>query len=322
MAHREETMDMPEGRVGGPGRTAQTDRTDLNKERLRPSGGYRKLRSFQTAAIIYEGTVAFCRRFVDPRSRTHDQMVQAARSGKQNIAEGSRAGATSSRSEVHLTNVARASLDELLLDYEDFLRQRKLPQWAKDCPEARAVRELGRRRPDPTDRTDRTDPSELRRPYANWLEHQDPGVVANTLICLIHQASYLLDRQVAALERAIVHGGGYREQLTAARLAERQRKASTPADRTDPSGGTDRSDQALPPTCPQCREPMIQRTVRQGKNTGSRFWGCSGYPGCKGTRPWKGAEAPKRIDPTERTDPTDRSDRNQAPLRSRRHASD
>jgi restriction system protein len=93
---------------------------------LRPHGGYRRLRSFQVTEIIYDGTVAFCDRFIDKRSRTHDQMVQAARSGRQNIAEGSRASATSSQTELRLVNVARASLDELLLDYEDFLRQRKL----------------------------------------------------------------------------------------------------------------------------------------------------------------------------------------------------
>ena len=89
---------------------------------LRPHGGYRRLRSFQVTEIIYDGTVAFCDRFIDKRSRTHDQMVQAARSGRQNIAEGSRASATSSQTELRLVNVARASLGELLLDYEDFVR--------------------------------------------------------------------------------------------------------------------------------------------------------------------------------------------------------
>lgn len=116
-----------------PDQTNRTDPLDQKKmhrpRRLRPSGGYRELRSFQTSTLIYDGTVSFCERFVNPRSRTHDQMVQAARSGRQNIAEGSRAGATSSKSETHLTNVTRASLDELLLDFEDFLRQRKLIQW-------------------------------------------------------------------------------------------------------------------------------------------------------------------------------------------------
>ena len=122
----------------------RTDPSDQSSKRLRPSGGYRELRSFQIATIIYDATVSFCNRFIDKRSRTHDQMVQAARSGRQNIAEGNRAGATSSKTETHLTNVARRSWDELLLDYEDFLRQRKLNKWAKDAPAALEVRILGR----------------------------------------------------------------------------------------------------------------------------------------------------------------------------------
>src|SRR5437773_6348322 len=126
---------------------------------LRPHGGYRRLRSFQVTEIIYDGTVAFCDRFVDKRSRTHDQMVHAARSGRQNIAEGSRASATSSQTELRLVNVARASLDELLLDYEDFLRQRGQRLWTKDDPEARAVRGVGSRAgsADQAGQTERTD---------------------------------------------------------------------------------------------------------------------------------------------------------------------
>src|SRR3990172_7717566 len=127
--------------------------------RIRPSGGYRKLRAFQTATVVYDATVSFCERFVDKRSRTVDQMVQAARSGRQNIAEGSRASATSSQTELRLVNVARASLDELLLDYEDFLRQRGLRQWEKDDRQAQEVREVGKRH-----QTDRSDPTDLSDP--------------------------------------------------------------------------------------------------------------------------------------------------------------
>src|SRR5512140_3255352 len=105
-----------------------------NRKRLRPSGGYRQLRSFQVATVIYDATVSFCDHFVDKRSRLADQMVQAARSGRQNIAEGSRAAAISSQTELRLVSVARASLDELLLDYEDFLRQRGHRQWDKNDP--------------------------------------------------------------------------------------------------------------------------------------------------------------------------------------------
>jgi len=124
-------------------------------KKLRPSGGYRTTASFQTTTIIYDGTYWFSERFLDQRSRMADQMVQAARSGRQNIAEGSRASATSSQTELRLLNVARASLEELLLDYEDYLRQRRLLQWSPDAPEAHAVRDVPRRF-----KLDRTDPSD------------------------------------------------------------------------------------------------------------------------------------------------------------------
>ena len=237
---------------------------------IRPHGGYRRLRSFQVTEIVYDGTVSFCDRFVNKRSRTHDQMVQAARSGRQNIAEGSRASATSSQTELRLVNVARASLDELLLDYEDFLRQRGLPAWGKDDPQAREVRALGKENP-----TDLADASS----YACWLHHADPAVVANTLICLIHQANYLLDRQIAGLEKQFINEGGYSERLHAARLEERRKRTKN---RTDSSDRTDQSDAKL---CPACGQLMVLRTARQGANTGAQFWGCSGYPECKSTQP-------------------------------------
>jgi four helix bundle suffix protein len=247
---------------------------------LRPHGGYRRLRSFQVTEIIYDGTVAFCNRFVDKRSRTHDQMVQAARSGRQNIAEGSRASATSSQTELRLVNVARASLDELLLDYEDFLRQRGLPVWSKDDPEARKVRAVGARR---TDQSDPTDSADHRKSYSHWLEHSDPAVVANALICLIHQANYLLDRQIQGLEREFVEGGGYSERLAAARLEKRRSQGMVLA-QTDPTDPTDRSDKTKTPAAPNCQvcgKPMTLRTARKGAKTGSQFWGCSGYPECR-----------------------------------------
>jgi four helix bundle suffix protein len=240
-----------------------------DRSRLRPSGGYRDLRSFQTSTLVYDGTVDFCDRFMDARSRTVDQMVQAARSGRQNIAEGSRASATSSQTELRLVNVARASLDELLLDFEDFLRQRRLPQWDKDSPEAQAVRAVGRTAKNPPDSANPSD-------YSCWLSHADPAVVANTLICLIHQTNYLLDQQIRALEQAFVQEGGYSEQLAAARVAFRKSQ----------SDRTDQSDQRpAAPDCPLCRQPLVLRTARQGPKAGSQFWGCSAYPNCKGTLP-------------------------------------
>ncbi|MBM4457457.1 MAG: four helix bundle protein [Chloroflexi bacterium] len=117
-----------------------SDRSERSDDLIPKHGGYRRLRSFQTAQLVYDGTVIFCDRFIDKHSRTHDQMIQAARSGVQNIAEGSMASGTSKKTELKLTNVARASLEELLLDYEDFLRQRGLPLWAKDSPQALSVR--------------------------------------------------------------------------------------------------------------------------------------------------------------------------------------
>jgi four helix bundle protein len=128
------------------------------KKRLRPSGGYRNTASFQTATPIYNANYFFCEKFLDPRSRLVDQMVQAARSGRQNIAQGSRAPASSSQTELRLLNVARASLEELLLDFEAFLRHRRLEQWVPESPEARAVREVRYRfKEDPSDPTDPTD---------------------------------------------------------------------------------------------------------------------------------------------------------------------
>ncbi len=246
-------------------------------KKLRPSGGYRDTASFQTATVIYDATYWFCEKFLDPRSRTVDQMVQAARSGRQNIAEGSRAAATSSQTELRLLNVARSSQEELLLDYEDYLRHRRLAMWAADSHEAMAVREVPRRlkidRADQSDLTDLTD-HERWALYAPWLEHADPAVRANALICLINQANFLLDHQIAAVEQQFVEEGGYSEQLAAARLAERQRKKQDPADLPDPS---DR----IPP-CPQCGKAMVLRTAKTGQNAGHQFWGCSGYPDCKG----------------------------------------
>ena len=272
----------------------RTDPTDPNENaarqaRLRPSGGYRNLRSFQVTTVIYDATVSFCDRFMDPRSRTVDQMVQAARSGRQNIAEGSRASATSTQTELRLINVARASLDELLLDFEDFLRQRGLPQWAKDDPRALEVRGVAKNRTVQSDQTDRSDQAL----YSRWLLHDDPAVVANAIICLIHQANYLLDRQIAGLERQFIHEGGYSERLAAARIEERVRQRRTDqADPTDPAENN-------APVCPKCSGPMALRTARKGGNAGSQFWGCCGYPKCKGLRPLEGSDGSVRSEPSD-----------------------
>lgn len=176
---------------------------------MKAHGGYRNLKSYQMATIIYDLTVEFCKRYIDKYSRTRDQMVQAARSGRQNIAEGSQASGTSEKTEIKLIGVARASLEELLADYEDFLRQRGLELWRKDSSKATAVRALAYK----TNRTYMT--------YMSYLNQ--PERAANCLICLIHQANFLLDRQLQALDKSFVEQGGYTENLFKRRLEARRR---------------------------------------------------------------------------------------------------
>lgn len=171
----------------------------MNNDLIPKHGGFRNLRSFQTAQLVYDGTVFFCNKFVEKRSRTHDQMVQAARSGVQNIAEGSLASATSKKTELKLTGVARASLGELLLDYEDYLRQRGLKQWTKDSTEALRARKL---------LSDLSDWSDLSDSF-NWSDER----FANIMICLINQASYLLWKQMQRLEEDFLREGGFTERL-------------------------------------------------------------------------------------------------------------
>jgi len=174
-----------------------------------PHGGYRKLLSYQKAEVIYDLTFRFCQRFLRRGDRTIDQMVQAARSGKQNIAEGSQAAGTSKEMEIKLTNVARASLEELLVDYQDFLRVRDLPLWPRDSKEAEFVRRLGRT------------PNATYETYRQFCDTRPPEVVANIAICLIHQTNYLLDRQLRRLEQDFVREGGLRERMTRVRLQHR-----------------------------------------------------------------------------------------------------
>jgi len=174
-----------------------------------PHGGYRNLLSYQKAEIVYDATVYFCDRYVDRRSRTRDQMVQAARSGKQNIVEASMASGTSKETEIKLTNVARASLEELLEDYRDFLRVGGHRIWEKECKEALYVRRLGSRS---------QKSQESYATYKTIIETRSPEVVANIIICLIHQASYLLNRTIRQLERAFLQEGGLREGMTRTRV--------------------------------------------------------------------------------------------------------
>lgn len=189
---------------------------------------YRDLKSYQTATIIYDFTVDFCRLFVENRSyksdqsdksyttyhwsRMSDQMIQAARSGKQNIVEAS-TERTSEKSELKLLGVSRASFQELLEDYEDFLRQRSLPLWGKDHPKAREVRALAYR-------SDQT--------YQSYLS--DSTGAANCAICLIHQTNYLLDRQIKSLEEKFVKTGGWNENIYQKRQQYRKKLRNPIAD--------------------------------------------------------------------------------------------
>ncbi len=194
-----------------PHRTNKTNRTHSSQaEGFTPAhGGYEDLLSFQKARIVFDGTVRFCDRFVDKRSRTRDQMVQAARSGKQNILEASQASGTSKETELKLTNVARASLEELLEDYRDFLRTGGYALWPKNSKEALYVRKLGAK-------SNRSYES-----YRTYIETRPPQIVANILICLIHQTNYLLDQQLRRLEQDFLAEGGLRERMTRARLQAR-----------------------------------------------------------------------------------------------------
>lgn len=177
-----------------------TDRKEF-PQLIPPHGGYRELQSYRMAEIVFDATAVFCARFIDRRSRTHDQMVQAARSGKQNIAEGSMASGTSKKTELKLIGVARASLEELLLDFQDYLRQKGLPLWSKDNPSANKVRKLCYQK------------NKSYLTYKAYIEASPPEVAANTVICLIHQTNYLLDQQLRALEKEFLKDGGFTERL-------------------------------------------------------------------------------------------------------------
>lgn len=176
-----------------------------------PHGGYRDLKSYQMAEIVFDATMVFCDRFIDRRSRTRDQMVQAARSGKQNIAEGSMASGTSKKTELKLIGVARASLEELLLDYHDYLRQHALLLWSKDHAKAKEVRALVYK----SNRSYST--------YKTYFEEAEPEIAANAAICLLHQTNYLLDQQLRALEKEFLNEGGFTERLYRVRSQGRKK---------------------------------------------------------------------------------------------------
>jgi four helix bundle suffix protein len=215
----------------------------MNLEKIRhglipPHGGYRQLKSFQLAQLVYDVTARFCDRYIEKRSRTHDQMVQAARSGVQNIAEGSQASGTSKKTELKLTNVARASLEELRLDYEDFLRQRGLEQWAPDHPalmrfkakrcatvtEVRAWVEQERRinhRQTRTNKDDHGHGKSVPVRGSPCVSVSSSQLVANAALSLLNLCCYLLDRQLTAQAAAFEKEGGFTERLYRVRSERR-----------------------------------------------------------------------------------------------------
>ena len=183
--------------------------SDASEGFIPPHGGYAGLLAYQKALIVFQGTVRFCERFMGKRDRTVDQMVQAARSGKQNIVEGGKISGTSKETEIKLLNVSRSSLEELLEDYRDFLRNRGLHLWPKESREALFVRRLVRKE---------------NATYETYVETRSPEVVVNILICLIHQTNYLLDQLMRKLEKEFLEQGGLRERMTRARIAPRAKQ--------------------------------------------------------------------------------------------------
>lgn len=242
-------------------------------------GGFRRLHSFTLATIVQVETLRFCRRFFtfdhreagpkfyDPKGRQYDQMAQAARSGRQNIIEGSERSSTSKDTEMKLTDVARASLGELRGDYEILILDRNQLPWSVHSPEAKALNAISLDKPTFAD--DMVHQSakhalEQRKKYARWLDDEDPIVVANALLLIIGRALNMLKRQIAAQGKAFEETGGFSERLMAKRLESRDKQRQAPD----------------APECPLCRQPMRQRRSAKGP-----FWGCSAFPDCKGTRP-------------------------------------
>lgn len=258
-----------------------------------PHSGYRRLRSYKVAAAVYDATVVFCRRFLAHDRRLTDQMVQAARSGVRNISEGSGAAATSRKTEMKLTNVARASLsDELVGDYASFLVQNGLRVWPKDSREAVAMRarlaqDAARgQRLTPRDKVVLTGLSGL----SDFVAKATPELAANAMLCAVNQAAYLLHRQLQSQGRVFQQQGGFTESLHALRTRTRNSGGAAPT--AEP-----------PPRCPKCGKPMVRRTVKSGPGSGEVFWGCSRFPDCRGTRAI--ATAGNRTSPTRQTCPTD-----------------
>ena len=228
-------------------------------------GGYRKLDTFMFTTILYYTTVEFCRKHITS-GRQQEQMIQAARSGRQNIAEGSERSSTSCETEIKLVDVARASLVELQLDYEDFINLSGRHPWRDDAPESVALRDIRLKRLDSDDNVVHDFSrmvTENRALFAEWLSSHDPLVVANAMVRLCQRTNRLLRKQLDSLGERFVEEGGFTEKMTRVRIEARDAEA---------------------PACPECGKPMRKRTAKHGTRAGEGFWGCADYPECKGIR--------------------------------------
>lgn len=240
-------------------------------------GGFRKLHTFTLATIVQLETLRFCRRFLtfdhreadakfyDPKGRQYDQMTQAARSGRQNIIEGSERSSTSKDTEMKLTDVARASLSELRGDYEVVILDRGQLPWSVHSPEAKAVNAISLDAAPFTDdmvHESAKHARNQRRHYARWLDADDAVVVANAMLIIIGRVLNMLKRQIESQGRAFEETGGFSERLMTKRIEAREQQQT-----------------ADTPDCPQCGKPMRKRKSAKGD-----FWGCSAFPDCKGTR--------------------------------------
>ncbi len=241
------------------------------------TGGYYWMDSWILGNIVQLGTQRFCRQFLnrrnDPCGRQYDQMTQAARSGCANNAEGSARRATSTETEMRLTDVARASLAELAGDFLNWLLQQGKAPWRKDSPEAREVYAI--RLDKPAYGEDVVHDASVhilaqKQKFAKWLESGDEETMANVMLILIARVINMLNHQMESQGESFKREGGFREKLTGIRVEARAKQENAP-------------------DCPDCGKPMTRRQARSGKNSGKAFWGCTGYPNCRGIREVEGA---------------------------------
>ena len=248
----------------------------MSSSPIGPSGGYRKILSFGFTCLVYHATTRFCKRVYpwkeDPLGKTSGQMIGAARSARQNIVEASSRAGTSKETELRLLDVAKASLEELLGDYEAFLIDNEQMVWSEHDERWQAVTTL------PLDEFTAAEDMlhaysryliEMRVRFAPWLEHADPFAAANAIIAVIKRAENLLFRQMEKTTVVFGEEGGFRERMAKLRLEQREALQAA------------KSNEPPPPQCPACGKPMVLRKAKTGPNAGKPFWGCSGYPACK-----------------------------------------